>query len=237
MNYHLIGLISSFFVLLSLGGIAAQLKLISKRKKQFLKGDLQDEQPTSILSLNRFTTSFLAFFAMFLYGLTLEQFNHYIVWPRAVALLLLLAILYEIQNDRRDMISRFIFICGFGVVIPSVILAATEYRITVYHSGFPHALVVITICLFFQGAVHQILKIRRSGRTGGLSLQMHQLFFAKDISSVAFGFVMQLDKGWPIIFAHGVSLFVQLMTMWHFRWVRVNPIAQERRARPAKEGS
>ncbi len=114
MGYHFSGLISALFVVLSLTGLALQVRFIWRRKRDFRKGQLVDERPTSILSLNRFSTSFLA-------------------------------------------------------------------------------------------------------------------FYLKDISSMIFGAVMGFKDGWPVLVFHGVSMTVQCTTMWHFRWVRVSPVALERR--------
>jgi len=216
-------------MLLSLSGIASQVKLIWDRKTLFHKGELEGERPTSVLSLNRFSTSFFAFFAMFFYGLTLERFNHYIVWPRVIALAMLLIVLYEIMRDRRDTMSYFIFTLGSVLCAGSLVLALTQYRVTFYEVYASHIFAFCVTCIFAQGAAHQIYKIRKSGSAGALSLRMHQLYALKDFSSVLFGIAMQLDKGWPVIFQHSVSFIVQIATMYHFRWVKDSTLAKERR--------
>jgi len=63
-------------------------------KRTVASGNLA-QRPTAILSLNQFVSSFLAFFSFFLYGACLQRFNHYLVWPRLLACLLTLAVLYE----------------------------------------------------------------------------------------------------------------------------------------------
>src|SRR2546423_66330 len=101
MAYHITGAISAVIFLLTLGGLWSQLGFIFVRKRAFGSGQLA-QRPTAILSLNQFVSSFLAFFAFFLYGACLKPFNHYLVWSRLAATLLTLIILFEILRDRRD---------------------------------------------------------------------------------------------------------------------------------------
>ncbi len=216
-------------MLLSLAGILAQIRFIFQRKKLYSINGLQDEKPTSVLSLNRFATSFLGFYSMFFYGLTLNLFNHYIVWPRIIALALLLIILYEIKRDRNDITSISIFYAGLICVSGAIALAVTPYRIVFSEIYLSHIFSFVVTCIFAQGAAHQIYKIRKSGRTGGLSLRMHQLYATKDFSAVLFGVAMSVEKGWPVIFQHSVSFCVQFITMYHFRWVKVSESAIKRK--------
>ena len=71
--------------------------------------------------------------------------------------------------------------------------------------------------------------IRRTGQTGAVALRMHQFFFLKDASTIVFAFTMGIASGWPVLLMSSVSGITKLITMWHFRWVRVSPVAQERR--------
>jgi hypothetical protein len=233
MGYHLSGLISALFVAISLTGLAVQVDFVWRRKRDFRQGRLVDERPTAILSLNRFSTSFIAFYAMLLYGVCLTRFNHYLVWPRGIALCLLLIILYEIRFDRKDKLSASVFSLAVILVLFAVALPVLGFRGAVHNAGGSLVLVLFSALLLAQGATHQIVRIRRSGRTGGLSLRMHQLFFLKDCASMVFGAVMGFKDGWPILLFHGVSMAVQVFTMWHFHWVKVSPVASKRRAREA----
>ncbi|CAA6803008.1 MAG: Unknown protein [uncultured Campylobacterales bacterium] len=157
---------------------------------------------------------------MFFYGITLEYFNHYLVWPRVFAISLILIIIYEIWNDRRDKMSLFVFCTVTLLFIGSILFGLSPFR-TIFHiSGISHILVVLSTLLLVQGTWHQVLKIRRSRTTGALSLQMHQLFALKDIFSLLFGLAIGLKYGWPIILMHFISLIVQLVTMYHFHWVK-----------------
>ena len=229
MGYHLSGFMSALFVSLSLTGLALQVRLVWRRKHDFRQGLLIDEKPTAILSLNRFFTSFLAFYAMLMYGVCLARFNHYLVWPRAIALGILLTLLFEIRSDRKDNRSGVIFGLATVMIGCAVVLPLVGARVAVYNAGISQFLVLFSALLLAQGAMHQILRIRSSGRTGALSLTMHQLFFLKDVTSLIFGVFMGFKNGWPVLVFHGVSLTVQCTTMWHFRWVRTSPVALEKR--------
>jgi hypothetical protein len=231
MGYHFSGVLSAAFVTLSLTGLFLQVRFVWKRKVYFSQGRLVDERPTAILSLNRFATSFVAFYAMLLYGMCLARFNHYLVWPRVIAIGLLLIILKEIRFDRKDNLSTAVFCLAMALAVLAVALPVLGIRVAVHNAGGSRFLVLLSSLLLAQGAVHQILRIRRSGRTGGLSLRMHQLFFMKDVASMIFGAVMGFTQGWPVVMFHGVSMAVQCTTMWHFRWVRVSALAHERRKR------
>src|SRR2546430_14588178 len=121
MAYHITGLISAAIFLLTVGGLWSQLQFIFQRKRTAGRGGVA-QRPTAILSLNQFVSSFLAFFSFFLYGACLERFNHYLVWPRLLACLLTLAVLYEIMRDRRGGLGRILFYagCWLPVAAPAV---------------------------------------------------------------------------------------------------------------------
>lgn len=100
-NYHLTGMASAFFVTLSLAGLVLQVRFIRERKRRFAGGGLADERPTSTFSLSRFFASYFGFYSLLAYGLCLERLNHYLVWPRALAVMIILVILYAIMVDRK----------------------------------------------------------------------------------------------------------------------------------------
>src|SRR5450830_1808472 len=101
--YALAGSLNSLFIVVSLYGLWSQLQKIWQRKHDARVGA---GKTTDILSLNQFSVSFLAYCAFFVYGYSITPFNHYIVWPRLIASLIALAILYEIDRDRRSLASR-----------------------------------------------------------------------------------------------------------------------------------
>jgi hypothetical protein len=90
-------------------------------------------------------------------------------------------------------------------------------------------MIVAATVVLAQGYLHQILLIRHSGRTGAVSIRMHQFFLLKDISTVVFALAMGLRTGWPLLLLSSVSGLTKLGTLWQFRWARVSPQAQDRR--------
>src|SRR6266436_2177051 len=123
MAYHITGLISAAIFLLTVGGLWSQLQFIFLRKRSFAGGSAI-QRPTAILSLNQFVSSFLAFFSFFLYGACLQRFNHYLVWPRLVATLLTLVVLYEIMRDRREprSVISFLGCAAFLLAAPAMLM-------------------------------------------------------------------------------------------------------------------
>ncbi|MBM4002012.1 MAG: hypothetical protein FJ295_01810 [Planctomycetes bacterium] len=94
---------------------------------------------------------------------------------------------------------------------------------------FPATLIVGVTLIMAQGYLHQVVLIRRTGMTGGVSLRFHQFFLAKDISTIAFAQAMGTQSGWPLLLLSVVSGATKLITMSHFRWVRLSPAAERRR--------
>ena len=221
-------MISSVIFLLTIGGLWAQLRFIFERK-QLAAAPGVPKEPTAVLSLNQFVSSFLAFFSFFLYGACLPRFNHYLVWSRLLASLLTLMVLLEILRDRRNLpASVSFFACLlFFVMAPATLLwdprAASSGRII---SEF---LIVVVTVILAQGYLHQALLIRRSGRTGAVSIRMHQFFLLKDLSTIAFALTMGIHQGWPLLLLSSVSGITKAITLWHFRWVRLSPVAEVRR--------
>jgi hypothetical protein len=229
MTYDLSGLASALLVTISLFGLFMQARLIVKRKTVFLSqktlGENTAERPTETLSVNRFFASFLGFYSIGLYGLSLYEVNHYLLWPRVLAVSILLFILYQIYWDRRDKVSTSIFYIALVATIVAIAIPFIDIRLEVYSSGFPQVLIMVSTVLFLQGAIHQVVKIRREGRTGALSLAMNQLFLLKDSSTILFALFMGLEYGWPVLLFNGVSLIMQCVFIWHFHWVKVSPKA------------
>ena len=228
-SYHLSGLASAFFVTLSLTGLLLQVKFIHTRKIQLAAGQLADERPTSAISLNRFFASYIGFYSLMVYGLCLERLNHYLVWPRLLAVLIILVILHAILVDRKGMLPAVVFGGCVLLLLVSALIRVVGAGTLTYSTLVAQILVVAATILFLQGAIHQVIKIRRAGRTGGLSLSMHQLFFIKDFFSTLFGVAMGLQQGWPLLMFNGLSMVMQCTIIWHFRWARTSAVAGERR--------
>ena len=121
--YNFFGTVNTLFIFISLFGVLSQLRLIWRRKLQVPNG-----VATELLSINQFTVSYLAYFSFFIYGYSIEPFNHYIVWPRLVATLLVGAILYEIWLDRKTKSSFYVLLGALLFLSNKVNLAVWEYR-------------------------------------------------------------------------------------------------------------
>jgi len=88
-----------------------------------------------------------------------------------------------------------------------------------------------------QGYLHQVLLIRHTGRTGGVSARLHQYFLWKDIATMAFAATMGIANGWPVMLMSAVSATTKIITLWHFRWVRLSPLAWQRRTAEEAESA
>ncbi|MEW6996171.1 hypothetical protein AADZ86_00495 [Colwelliaceae bacterium BS250] len=223
--YNTFGTLNTAFIFISLIGVFSQLRKIWHRQTD----DKTKHSSTELLSLNQFTVSFLAYFSFFVYGYSIEPFNHYIVWPRLIASILVAIILYEIWHDRRSKVSTIclsiaalIFVLGgFGFLYGNTYHDESRYISTL--------LVVVVTLLIAQGYYHQIMLITRSGKTGAVDLRMSQFIFMMDISTIAFALSMGLADGWPLLFLALVSGVTKLVIMYLFRWVNVSEVAKMRR--------
>ena len=229
MAYHLTGVISAAIFLLTLSGLWSQLQFIWKRQRDF-RVRLLSERPTAILSVNQFLSSFLAFFSFFLYGICLQPFNHYLVWPRLAASLLTLALLYEMMRDRKDWLTGLAFIASVALLLGAPALLVLNPHALVWGRKISQGLIIAVTVILAQGYSHQIVLIRHSGQTGAVALRLHQFFFVKDASTIAFALTMGVRSGWPVLLLSSVSAITKLITMWHFRWTRCSPVAERRRA-------
>ncbi|WP_180278406.1 hypothetical protein [Janthinobacterium sp. BJB301] len=224
--YAIAGSLNSLFIVVSLLGLWSQLQKIWRRKHD---ASLGAGQATDILSLNQFTVSFLAYCAFFVYGYSITPFNHYIVWPRLIASLIALGILYEIDRDRRSRASRHALLaCALllGAGVAGLLFGPTftdEKRV------MSQSLIVAVTVLLAQGYAHQIRLIWRSGRTGAVSLKMSQFILAMDVSTIFFACAMGLATGWPLLLLACVSATTKLIIMWLFRWEKASPAARMKR--------
>lgn len=224
-NYHVTGSISVFFFLLSLLGIFTQLRKIWQRKHAFRETPAAEvderDRPTAVLSLNQFFASFLAFYSFLVYGFCSEPFNHYLVWTRLPATLLVLTILYEIWHDRRGEVAIVVFCGSLTMVVLAVVTLISGQHVIEGSRHVAGWLAIVAATVFGQGIIHQILQVRRSGHTGAISLRMHQLTTCKDLSTIAFALSMPLDQGWPLMTVGFVGVATKSVLMWHFRWARL----------------
>lgn len=225
MLYNVTGAINTLFILVSLVGVWSQVQKIWHRKWQ----ETTKSEPTAILSLNQFSVSFLAYFSFFVYGYTIEPFNHFIVWPRLIASAFVMVILYEIWRDRRSHRSAWAFGTSLLFLLVGIAGLVWGERFTDEGKLISAALIVAITLLIAQGYAHQIMLIWRSGQTGAVSLRMSQFILMMDISTIAFAFAMGLSNGWPLLLLASVSGITKLIIMWLFRWEKVSSLAEDRR--------
>lgn len=222
-NYHLLGSINSLCILLSLYGIWAQLRMIQARKQVLAS------QTCVQLSLNQFTMSFLAYTAFFVYGYSITPFNHYLVWPRLIAAILVGIILYEIWRDRRTKASKHCFSLALVMFVLSCLGLIYGGNYQDEAKFISSSLFILVTVLLAQGYTHQILLILRSGQTGAVALKMSQFILMMDISTIAFAISIGLHQSWPLLLLAITSATTKLILMYLFRWVRVSEQAAQRR--------
>lgn len=228
MAYHVTGMIAAAAFLLTLLGEIFQLRKVRDRRREQAAGRLAGEEATAVLSLNQVASLFLACFAFFLYAISLHPVNHYLAWPRLGAALLAIALLHQLSADRRTWSTRAAFGLGVAALLGGPALlwlrpGAPAGTLTA------QVLIVAATVVLAQGNLHQILLIRHSGRTGAVSLRFHQCVLLSGLTTVVFGLAMGWAQGWPLVLMASVSALLKGITLWHFRWVRLSPLALARR--------
>ena len=212
--YNIAGMVNTAFILLSLVGVGAQLRLVRSRRE---RADATDSA-TAVLSLNQFTVSFLAYLSFFVYGYSVTPFNHFIVWPRLLASVLVMALLVEIWRDRRSWSATISLLTAVLLLICALAGLAWGERHVDEGRVVASVMIVVITALLAQGYAHQILLILRNGHTGAVSLRMSQLILLMDLSTIVFAFAMGLRMGWPLLLLAVVSGSTKLVILYLFRW-------------------
>lgn len=226
MNTYLVfGAINTTFITVSLYGVFSQLRKIWARKE----ANNSRQGATALLSLNQFSVSYFAYLSFFIYGYSIEPFNHFIVWPRLIASLLVLIIIVEIYKDRKSTssLSSLLFSCTAFIIAICGLFAGE----TIVDQGraISTTIILVVSALIAQGYYHQILLIVRSGSTGAVDLKMSQFILMMDISTIAFALSMGLKEGWPLMVLAVTSATTKIIIMYLFKWVSTSALAQERR--------
>lgn len=218
------GAVNTGFILLSVYGVFSQWSTIRQRREFS-----SEQSATALLSLNQFTVSFFAYFSFFVYGYSITPFNHFIVWPRLMASLMVLAILYEITKDRQTTLSNTSFgaalvalLAGLmGMIFADQLIGASWLTAT----GL-----ILTVSLFIaQGYAHQIKIVIKSGDTGAIDIKMSQFILLMDMSTVALALAIGLDSSWPLLLLATTSAITKLIILYLFYWVRVSGRAKKNR--------
>lgn len=226
--YNTFGSLNTIFIFISLVGVFSQLRKIWDRKKC----SATQHNASELLSLNQFSVSFLAYFSFFVYGYSIEPFNHYIVWPRLIASTLVGLILFEIWRDRQNTLSKSCLSIALVIFIIGGLGLCFGNRYSDESELLSSCLIVVVTLLIAQGYYHQIMLIFRSGKTGAVDLTMSQFILMMDISTIAFALSMGIESGWPLLLLAIVSAITKLIIMFLFRWVRLSKVAEQRRISP-----
>jgi hypothetical protein len=222
-SFHIFGALSTIFFLLSLSGVFAQIQIILKRK---LQPNQQQGFATRVLSLNTFAASFLGYYAFFIYGISLTPRNAYLVWPRLIALVLVIWILFEIARDRRTFRAIGVYATSLSLLLAGLVAMLFDFQLSFEKRLFSQWLTVVVTVIIAQGYAHQIYLMYKSRSVGAVSKRMHQLTLLKDIFTVAFGISMGLEDGWPLLLLSGVSGMTKIVLLALFYTLSRSDVAQ-----------
>ena len=222
--YTLFGSINTIFISISIIGVILQLRTVWLEKS-----DPNRRSVTSMLSINQFFVSFLAYFSFFIYGYSIEPFNHYIVWPRLVAALVVVTVLYEIWRDRREKTSSVIFTVAALILMLGILGCLSGQTIRDESKLISTGMILCISVLIAQGYCHQFVLIVKHGHTGVINIRMSQFIFAMDITTIAFALCMPLSLGWPLLVLALTSATTKVIMMYLFYWTKHSPIAEKRR--------
>ncbi|MFT5706508.1 MAG: putative ABC-type sugar transport system permease subunit [Oceanospirillaceae bacterium] len=226
MLYNAMGILSSIMFLGCLFGLVKQFQQISKRKQLAGQQEKSVGFATQSLSVNNFFSSFVAFYAFFVYSMMLQDIDYYLLITRLLAASATMVILYEVFRDREQLSQKLPFICA--VVGMFIAFICFEYResLLVVGRSVASILAVGATFVILQGGVQQIRKIRKEKTTGALSFSMNVIFMCKDLSNLGFGAVLGFTDGWPLILIGLVSSVVKAITLWQFKRFKAMPSCQ-----------
>lgn len=213
--YHILGWVSSLLFLLTWFGLFKQVRMIEKRR-------LLAVSSTTNLSLNQFSSSFFAFYSNFIFGISIEVFNHYLVWTRVGALILTLFILYRIYQDRHSTVTKVAFYFAlFALIVGGVSIMFRPYP-DIAKLGATTMMIAITL-LLIQGTLHQIWTVYRTKQIGALSVTLFRSILVKDISTLMFALTMPLATAWPLLVLNGASTVTRGALLMQLEWLRRKP--------------
>lgn len=201
MLYHIMGLASSALFLLTWFGLWSQIK--SMNKYQYLCRDANNS-----LSLNQFGSSYFAFFSLFLFGISVEPFNHYLVWTRFGALLLTLVIIMKIWQQRRGPVTTMVALIATLAFLAGIASMFFRPFPAIAQLGTATLMLGVTVILF-QGTLHQLLVLKRRQKVGSLSATLFKNILIKDVSTLLFGLTMPLSQSWPLLVLNGTSVIMR----------------------------
>ncbi len=147
MLYHILGFASAALFLLTWLGLWSQIKAMTRFHVP-VSSEIDDANHS--LSLNQFGSSYFAFFSIFLFGISVEPFNHYLVWTRFGALILTLIIIWKIWQHRRTTISGYIAAIALLALIGGTLsIAFRPFPTLACPQPFPTTNLIVIGTLFF----------------------------------------------------------------------------------------
>jgi uncharacterized protein with PQ loop repeat len=217
MLYNAMGILSSIMFLGCLFGLVKQFRQINQRKLTAKDQSKGLGFATQSLSVNNFFSSFIGFYAFFVYSMMLQEVDYYLFVTRLLAACATMVILYEVFRDRAQLSQKLPFMSAVIAMLVAFVCFEFRESLLIVGRSVASILAVGATFIIFQGGVQQIRKIRKEKTTGALSLSMNVIFMGKDLSNLAFGFVLGFADGWPLILIGSVSSIVKLVTIWQFR--------------------
>lgn len=205
MLYHILGFASAALFLLTWLGLWSQIKAMTRFQ---VPVSSESDDANHSLSLNQFGSSYFAFFSIFLFGISVEPFNHYLVWTRFGALILTLIIIWKIWQHRRTSISGYIAAIALLALIGGTLSIAFRPFPTLAQLGANTLMLVVTVILF-QGSLHQWFVLQRRQKVGSLSFALFRNILIKDVSTLLFGLTMPLSQSWSLLILNGTSVIMR----------------------------
>lgn len=220
MLYNLVGTLSSIMFLGCLFGLVRQFQQINQRKVLAHKQHEPLGFATQSLSVNNFFSSFIGFYAFFVYSMMLQEVDYYLFVTRLLAASATMIILYEVYKDRSQLSQKLPFLIAIVAMVIAFISFEFRENWLLVGRSVASVLAVGATLIIFQGGVQQIRKIRKAQTTGALSFSMNAIFMGKDLSNLAFGLVLGFADGWPLILIGSVSSMVKAVTLYQFKKYR-----------------
>lgn len=208
--YDLAGIFSSCLFILSLSGLWIQWRAVWRRSRE---GARERGEVSRSLSLTHLSGSFFAFYGSLLYGIFTSRFNHYLVWTRLVACLLVFGILFLVFLDRRERLLRLaVSITGATLVTLPLLISEGRGFLEVGRSVASVVLFLGTIYLL-HGFMVQIRIIKKSSIVGAVSKRSHQFLAIKDLGNVLFTLAMGMRDGLPLFLSFFATLGCRLLLL------------------------
>ncbi|MCW8090194.1 hypothetical protein [Alteromonas sp. ASW11-130] len=161
--------------------------------------------------------------------MAIEPVNHFMVWPRLIACLLVAAIIYEIWLDRRALTQSIVLSVVLISLVAADVFGLSDHTYQDEGKVVISTLVVIIALSLAYGYYSQIMNIILTGEIGALDKKMSFYILLMDFSSVAFALSLGVKNGWPLLFLATISGVTKIIVLYLCRWVRVSEKALQLR--------